>query len=198
MDIMSGPLKKLQQALGSYDPLLDRLNNTPIGKALGVKKAPSGSILERRFARQEKMVKDHVAKMRKEFMAPFIRSGEGMHHIAHGGFIILDDKAGKYIKRQLDHFAAIEKRGLEKIAAQRAKILGGKKDMGTFIGMIDKAEQLAEILRGRKNEGFEIFRPSIADPRSTSNPLLSVNRQILMEQQKQTRSLDRIEEKTLQ
>ena len=185
-------LKKLAglnaPAVTVSDPLLRRLQNTPIGDPTGgVSGSLPSSKVERRISAFEKMLIDRIESMRKKAVGladkiPFVG----------GGFVI---GLTKEYERELKRIERIEKHGLERIAAQRIKILG-ERDRG-LAPLSSLTPDIAKLLQGGGQGTFELARTSVLDPRSSGVGILDINKQMLRESERQTRILEEIENKTL-
>lgn len=186
-------IKLLKEMAGVtvQDPLLRSLRTTPIGDPTGgVAGTLPLSNTERRVMRMEDQVKSRLERLRKDAT----RLAEKIPFAS--GFVL---KPSKEYEKELRRIATLEKKWLDRILRER-KRLGLSTDEGTtklFGDIGTSIEDLMKLISGRKNEGFEVARTSLVDPRSSGTALIDINRQLLMESQKQTRVLEDIEEKTL-
>ena len=162
--------------------LLRRLKTTPIGEVTGgIVGAPRLSILERRFRRQEEMVKAHTQKLRDVFLKGAIESGIGVVG-AEGGLVITDEK----LRKRLDRILQIEKRGLAKIAEQRKKVLGGEEGRAGLTGIKNTIAEMMALIQGGTFERFQVVRTALVDPRSENVTMIDLSKQQLMEAKRQT------------
>ncbi len=197
IDILSGPLKNLRENVGMLKKELEELQKGPSllekpfeVEVTGGMETKILSIAERRVARMREMIETQLKTLRgvvaEELFAVPLLAPERIDAVLKA------QKEMKSIER-------LAERHYRRLAEMRKRLLGideeGKKEGEGMLGDVNaQVKELMGLIQGGKHERFEVVRTSLVDPRSSGTALIDINRQILAENQKQTRELEEANE----